>query len=405
METAIRFDCVSKQFALHTRRSGSFQEMAVNLLRRRGRAARQPYWALRDVSFEIAAGETVGLVGANGAGKSTALKLLTQIIWPTAGRIEVNGRVSALVELGVGFHPDLTGRENIFLNASILGMSRRQVQARMDDIIGFAELERFIDVPVKHYSSGMYVRLGFSTAVHTDPDILLVDEVLAVGDQAFQKKCIARIQDLRQHGVTILFVTHNLDLTRNISDRVIWLKAGQLAGCGAPADVLRDYTRFEDEVSAAAAGPAGAHRERSASSAAHFDSVVTLDGAGKPARSFRTGDEMTIRLGYVARERIWRPVFGVSIFRDDGLRINGPNTRLAGYEIESIEGRGYVDYVVPQLPLLNGRYTITAGLFDEFCSVSYDLGYNLAWFDVRPAPEHDYSGFVYIPAEWKHTPQ
>jgi ABC-type polysaccharide/polyol phosphate transport system ATPase subunit len=404
MATAIRFDRVSKQFTLHTQRASSFQEIAVNLLRWRGGASRQLYWALRDVSFEIPAGASVALIGANGAGKSTVLKLMTQIIQPTAGRIEVTGRISALVELGVGFHPDLTGRENIFLNASILGMSRSQIRAKLDDIIDFAELERFIDVPVKHYSSGMYVRLGFATAVHTDPDILLVDEVLAVGDQAFQKKCIAQIQSLKHQGVTIVFVTHNLELTRNISDRVIWLKSGQIAGCGTPADVIRDYIRFQDEVSLAASGPASTHRERSDFSAAHFESVVTLDKAGNPARSFGTGDEMTIRLGYVARERICRPIFGVSIFRDDGLRINGPNTRLAGYEIESIEGHGYVDYVIPQLPLLNGRYTITAGLFDEFCAIAYDLGYNLACFDVRPAPEHDYAGFVYIPAQWKHTP-
>ncbi|MGB9890866.1 MAG: ABC transporter ATP-binding protein, partial [Anaerolineae bacterium] len=181
MTTAIQFSNVSKKFTLHHERARSFQELAVGLVRRNNRS-REEFWALRDVSFTVDHGETVGIIGPNGAGKSTVLKLISRIIEPTSGRIEVRGRIGALLELGAGFHPDLTGRENIYLNGSILGLSRAEIRRRLDDIIAFAELERFIDVPVKHYSSGMYVRLGFSVAVHTDPEILLVDEVLAVGD-------------------------------------------------------------------------------------------------------------------------------------------------------------------------------------------------------------------------------
>jgi len=184
VETAIRFDGVSKRFILHRERARSFQELALNLLRGRGNGRSEEFWALQDVSLGIAPGETVGLIGPNGAGKSTILKLISRIIEPTSGWIEVNGRVGALLELGAGFHPDLTGRENIYLNGAILGLSRAEIRRKLDEIIAFAELERFIDVPVKHYSSGMYVRLGFSIAVHTEPEILLVDEVLAVGDAA-----------------------------------------------------------------------------------------------------------------------------------------------------------------------------------------------------------------------------
>ncbi|RLC75531.1 MAG: ABC transporter ATP-binding protein, partial [Chloroflexi bacterium] len=202
MSLAIRFENVSKKFNLHHERKRSFQELALGLFRR-DNGSREEFWALRDVDFNVEQGETVGLIGPNGAGKSTALKLVSRIIEPTSGRIKVNGRVGALLELGAGFHPDLTGRENIYLNGSILGLGRAEIERKLDDIIAFAELERFIDVPVKHYSSGMYVRLGFSVAVHTDPEVLLVDEVLAVGDAAFQRKCLERIDRMRSEGVTV----------------------------------------------------------------------------------------------------------------------------------------------------------------------------------------------------------
>ncbi|HDQ71339.1 MAG TPA: ABC transporter ATP-binding protein, partial [Chloroflexi bacterium] len=200
-QDVITFDHVSKKFSLHLERARSFQELAVALLRRGDGASlfeeREEFWALKDVSFSVQRGESVGIIGPNGAGKSTTLKLLTRIIEPTSGQVEIRGRVGALLELGAGFHPDLTGRENVYLNGSILGLSRAEIDRKMDDIVGFAELERFIDMPVKHYSSGMYVRLGFSVAVHTEPEILLIDEVLAVGDQNFQRKCMDHIYEMK----------------------------------------------------------------------------------------------------------------------------------------------------------------------------------------------------------------
>jgi ABC-type polysaccharide/polyol phosphate transport system ATPase subunit len=224
---AIQFDHVSKKFILHRERPRSLQELAVNLFRRNNNS-HEEFWALQDVSFTVEQGETLGLIGPNGAGKSTALKLISRIIEPTSGQIEVNGQVGALLELGAGFHPDLTGRENIYLNGSILGLSRAQIRRKLDAIIAFAELERFIDVPVKHYSSGMYVRLGFSVAVHTDPEVLLVDEVLAVGDQNFQHKCLERIMEMQRQGITICFVSHGLGEVRRLCSRAVWLDDGMV---------------------------------------------------------------------------------------------------------------------------------------------------------------------------------
>jgi lipopolysaccharide transport system ATP-binding protein len=226
-----------------------------------------------------------------------------------------------------------------------------------------------------------------------------VDEVLAVGDQAFQKKCIAKIRSIRRTGVTVIFVTHHLELARNMSDRVIWFKQGQIAAMGAPDVVIPEYIAYQDTCWGE---PQVNQKLQAETSAAYIEAVTVLDRAGKPVTSFEAGDALTIRLSYLARERISHPVFGLAIFRDDGLRINGPNTSVAGFEIEAIEGRGYVDYVIPELPLLRGRYFITAGLFDESGAFAYDHGDNLASFEVRPTPGADLYGTVYIPARWIH---
>ena len=224
-QMAIRFDRVSKKFILHKERPRSFQELALSLFRRHNdphsRAhlsgdSQEEFWALKEVSFTVERGESVGLIGPNGAGKSTALKLVARVLEPSSGRVMVNGQVAALLELGAGFHPDLTGRENIYLNGAVLGFDHKGMRRRFDAIVAFSELEPFIDVPIKHYSSGMYMRLAFAVAVNVDPEILLVDEILAVGDSAFQRKCLDRIYDMRQQGVTILMVSHNLDATARL---------------------------------------------------------------------------------------------------------------------------------------------------------------------------------------------
>ncbi len=233
----IEFAQVSKRFQLQEGRT--LREFVPALFR--GRAWSPPFFALRNVSFNVARGETLGIIGRNGSGKSTILKLIAGVTAPSEGEIRVYGRVCPLIELGAGFHPDLTGRENVFLNASILGLSRKEASARFDEIISFAELWDFVDTPVKRYSSGMYIRLGFSVAVHSDPEILLVDEVLAVGDSTFQEKCLAKMQEFRFRGVTIVVVSHSMGLVQDFCERALLLNGGHLLADGVPGTVIPQY--------------------------------------------------------------------------------------------------------------------------------------------------------------------
>jgi lipopolysaccharide transport system ATP-binding protein len=397
MEVAIRFDEVSKRFVLHHERSRSFQELAVSLFRRRDKTSEE-FWALRDVGFSIAPGETVGLVGPNGAGKSTILKLVSRIIEPTSGQIEVYGRVGALLELGTGFHPDLTGRENIYMNGSILGLSRAQIQQRLDAIVAFAELERFIDVPVKHYSSGMYVRLGFSVAVHTEPEVLLVDEVLAVGDAAFQRKCLERIEGLREDGVTILFVSHSVEAVRAICPRVLWLDGGRLVEDGSAEAVV---ARYLDRSWALTEGDklSAGHTRRWGSGRVQIAGVHLLGGDGQERQHFHVGETFTVEVRYSAERRVEHPVFGLAIHRSDGLHITGPNTQFAGYEIPSVEGEGIIRYTVSSLPLLEGTYAVSVSAHNWEDTEIYDYHDRLYPFRILSSDGERY-GIVTLRGEW-----
>ncbi|MCJ7735865.1 MAG: ABC transporter ATP-binding protein, partial [Anaerolineae bacterium] len=336
---------------------------------RRRRQDREEFWALRNVSFEIQRGETVGLIGANGTGKSTVLKLISRIVEPTSGEIEVTGRVGALLELGAGFHPDLTGRENIYLNASIQGLSRDEVRSKFDEIVDFAELHRFIDVPVKHYSSGMYVRLGFSIAVYTEPDILLVDEVLSVGDASFQRKCLNRISSLREKGSTILFVSHDLESIRRLCSRGIWLQDGVVAASGPVEKVIDTYMSAirREHVESLRQNSISKNAKRWGSGEIEIVEVELLDALGRPGMMFKTSESIVVRIHFVAHRRIEQPVFGIAIHRDDGMHISGPNTRSSGFDTAVVEGTGYVDYCVEALPLLEGAYELSATAYDTAC--------------------------------------
>ena len=239
---AVRFEEVSKRFTIHHEKARTFQDAALNLLRfRRVNGTKEDFWALRDVSFGLERGRTLGVVGRNGSGKSTLLKLLAGTMRPTSGQITARGRVFGLLELAAGFHPDLSGRDNVFLNGAFLGLSRRHMAERFDQIVAFSELEQFIDTPVKHYSSGMYMRLGFAIAISVEPDILVIDEVLAVGDAAFRQKCFAALADLKQRQKTILFVTHDASAVRRFCDEAIWLDRGCVRAAGPAPDVLSEY--------------------------------------------------------------------------------------------------------------------------------------------------------------------
>jgi ABC-type polysaccharide/polyol phosphate transport system ATPase subunit len=342
--------------------------LLVDLVKRRKRSRSERFVALDDVSLKIERGETVGLIGPNGAGKSTLLKLVSGIIEPTSGRMMTHGRVGALLELGAGFHPDLTGRENIYLNGSILGLSRTEIRDKMDEIIAFAELERFIDAPVRHYSSGMYVRLGFSVAVHTEPDILLVDEVLAVGDAAFQRKCTDKIDAMRSDGVTILFVSHNPGIVRKICKRAVWLDEGRCVADGSAEAIA---ARYLDHSWAQGEAISGEGR-RWGSGKVRIVDVRFLDGEGKEQQRFRTGESMTVEMHYRTEERVEQPVFGLAIHRSDGTHITGPNTQFAGQEIPWIEGKGVMRYTIPSLPLLEGRYFLSMAVHNSEDTEMYD---------------------------------
>jgi ABC-type polysaccharide/polyol phosphate transport system ATPase subunit len=405
MTSAIEFDHVSKLFRLRKSRPRSFQELFLNAFRWRRRRSLETMWSLRDVSFSVARGEMVGLIGVNGAGKSTALKLISRIIDPTSGRITVDGKVTGLLELGAGFHPDLTGRENIFLNGAIMGMNRRLVERRLEAIVAFAELEQFIDVPTKHYSSGMFMRLGFATAVHSDADVMLVDEVLAVGDQAFQSKCYQKITELRRAGTTILFVSHDAATVRRMCDRAVWLDRGQVRSVGPADDVIADYMDQvwhirEEQVEQSA--DEESVEQRWGSGEAVIERVVFLGADGSERRAFRTGEALVARMHYLAHARVERPTFGVAIYRDDGAHVNGPNSVLDGFHLNAIHGTGYMDYIVDSLPLLPGRYEFTAAIYDHTSTHPYDHRHRAFAFEVQPGPMGAREGLVHIPGRWEH---
>lgn len=398
MSVAVKLEQVSKKFTLQHQRSRSWQELVLNFLQGKENKQHEQFWSLREVSFEIASGETVGLIGSNGAGKSTLLKLISRIIQPTSGRIQINGRVGALLELGSGFHPDMTGRENIYLNGSILGLSQTEIRRKLDEIITFAELERFIDLPVKHYSSGMYLRLGFSVAVHTEPDILLVDEVLAVGDAAFQRKCMEQIDQLRQQGVTIFFVSHDLDTVRRICQRAIWIDKGKVLIDGATETVARQYIwhSYEENPVTITRNP----ERRWGNNEVKIEQVYLLDGEGKEQKAFGTGEMLVVEICYRAARRMERPVFGLAIHRSDGIHVAGPNTQFNEYEIPWIEGVGTVQYTVPHLPLLEGTYYISVAAHDARESKIFDYHDQLYSFRVYRGKSRERYGLITLGGDW-----
>ncbi len=425
-DVAVEFDHVSKRFTLYHDRPRSFQEWMVGMFRRTER--HEEMWALRDVSFRIGRGEAVAFIGSNGAGKSSLLKLVSGILSPTEGAVIVNGRISGLLELGAGFHPDLTGRENVYLNGSILGLDRREVDRLFPAIVRFAEMEAFIDMPVKHYSSGMYMRLGFAVAIHSKPDILLVDEVLAVGDSAFQAKCLNRIVDLKKRGVTILFVSHDLDSVRKLCNRALWIDRSQVRAEGPPAQVIAAYLdrvaaqqladRAEEEaesgrvVEVAAPIPAPppaapdqaevAPATRWGTREVQITGVTCLDAEGRPCDAFDTGAAFHVRIHFDAHQIIEHPMFGLAIHHEEGAHVSGPNTVYAGFDIPHIHGVGYVDYVVDALPLLAGQYVLTAAIYDQWETGAYDHHDQMYRFRVRPGHSEHY-GLVTLGGRWSAT--
>jgi lipopolysaccharide transport system ATP-binding protein len=412
----VRFENVSKRFRIHHERARSIQDLLVSGFRRRDTS--EEFWALRDISFVAEPGVSLGIIGSNGSGKSTLLKLLTRILTPTSGRITVDGRVSALLELGAGFHPELSGRDNVFLNASILGLPRRDVASRFDAIVRFAGLERFIDIPVKHYSSGMYARLGFAVAINVDPDILLIDEVLSVGDEAFQDRCLEAIRRFHQAGKTLILVSHDVASVCNICTDCLWISEGQIRAHGSPRIVVADYQASAHGLAASnlatevgnpdlatlMPSASGEVPDRWGSGEVEILEVDFLNMTGKASATYRAGDSLTIRVRYRAHERIDRPVFGIGINTVDNVHVTGPNTKADDLTIAAIAGEGCVTYDIRDLPLQPGEYRVSVSIYDESCTHAYDYHDRRYAFRVLPSAPGPQYGVLRLPASWNHQP-
>lgn len=393
-EPAIVVDGLSKRFRLYHDRNQSLK----SLIMRGGRARFEEFWALRDVSLEISEGTTFGFIGTNGSGKSTLLKCLARILQPDEGSARTRGKVSALLELGAGFHPELSGRENVYLNGSILGMSTRELDRRFDEIVGFAGLERFIDTPVKNYSSGMYVRLGFSVAINVDPDVLLIDEVLAVGDEQFQRRCNERFADLRAQGKTIVVVSHSLGTVRSMCDQVAWLDEGTLRGVGPSGDLVDQYLGQVHQDRTDEAHDTGS---RWGSGEVRIEQIEVLDSDARPTTNVTAGEPVTFRFHYDAPAPVERPSFSMAIHTVEGVLVTNPNAREGGLTPEKIEGRGVVDLVVGHLPLLPGTYDLSGTISDDTNLHVYDARHRAVRFDVEPGmPRESFGGLVSLRGEW-----
>jgi len=391
-EPAVVVEDVSKKFRLYKERNNSLKSAIM----RGRRAVVEDFWALKHVSLEVPKGETFGLVGENGSGKSTMLKCMTKILRPDEGRISVEGKISALLELGAGFHPELSGRENVYLNGAILGLSQKEINRRFDEIVDFAGIGTFIDEPVKNYSSGMYVRLGFSVAINVDPEVLLVDEVLAVGDEAFQRKCAEKFADLKHEGKTIVLVSHAMSSVQSICDRVAWFEHGHLRMIGEPRDVIEEYT-----------GNVHVDREvdgdglRWGSGQIRLTDVELLDGQGRAGTSVRTGERCTLRIHYDAPEPVTEPGFAFFFNTINGMPVTGPNSVAAGCVPDKLEGQGVVEITVDPLKILPGTYDLTVFVADHTLLHEYDHRQNWLRFDVERGSIREDWGVVSISPHWK----
>ena len=382
VDYAIRAEAVSKRFNLGAKSKTGLKERIVK--RKRERPTVNEVWALRDATFDVVRGDAVGIIGHNGSGKSTALKVLAGIYRPTSGRVEVNGRVAALIELGAGFHPELTGRENIVLNGTLLGLTRREIDAATEEIIDFSGIEEFIDSPVKFYSSGMYVRLGFAIAVQVRPEILMVDEVLAVGDEEFQRKCFNYLSSLRRDGATVLLVSHSMAAIEEMCTDALWLEHGQVRAYGPAPEVISGYLGKVNSAEALAEPVADSRMlpgaRRRGFGGVRITDLEIIDAEGVSVSHLEVGETARFRLHFNARETVPRIRFGIGFHAESGVLVSWPNS-AASEQWDVAPGVGFVDFVVPELQLLRGRYLMTTvamsgGTFHDHLEKAFE-------FDVR----------------------
>jgi lipopolysaccharide transport system ATP-binding protein len=406
-DIAIRAEHLAKRYAIggpnrrHDTLRDSFADAARSVFRRFGRSEGRSHtiWALEDVSFEIKQGEAIGIIGRNGAGKSTLLKILSRVTIPSRGRAEIYGRIGSLLEVGTGFHPELTGRENVYMSGAILGMKKAEIDRKFDQIVDFSEVEQFIDTPTKHYSSGMYMRLAFAVAAHLDPDILLVDEVLSVGDLAFQRKCMAYAKTLQERNATVLFVSHNMFAVTAMCGRVIYLADGCVHLDGAPEEVIRLYEQEHSE--SALSQPENAENGSAMQSPIYITSIRVSDDAGQTRRVFEYGERLRIRLHFEASHPVTNPNFVVAFIRSDNVACCNHSSVVDGLAIPWVSGKGSVEVLTPPLKLIAELYTIHVLVWDAKFQRLYTSQRSSASFHVRHDLFSTHFGVFHEPAQWQ----
>jgi ABC-2 type transport system ATP-binding protein len=416
LPTSIRLEHVTKRYRAGRSRT-IIDLIASNLDRVRGRSQDvhsvsrgkidATIWAMRDVSFEVPEGAGVGVIGRNGAGKTTLLKLISRVTWPTSGRVRVAGRVVSLIELGAGFHPELTGRENVYLGGGLFGLTRREIDRQFDEIVEFADVTRLIDTPMKRYSSGLYARLGFSVAIHANPDIVLVDEVLAVGDAAFRRRALEALRRLIANGKTVLFISHDMWNVRRLCDQILWMEEGRMRAYGRAGDIAEQYMN-EVNVQALANQATALQSARSGTGEIRYTSVDLLDASGAPTGLLAPGSTLVVRATYRGESAIKRPVFQVGIIDvDTGLVITTATSRPADVP-DTVIGAGTIECRFPRLPLRPRQYILRLSITDSYQLASYDVVTAGPRFAVSGhgsgveglADEED--GLVSLPFEFAH---
>lgn len=422
-ENAIEVHNLTKGFKVYLDKGRTLKEKILFQNRRRY----EKRIVLNNISFEVKKGEAIGLIGQNGCGKSTTLKLLTRIMYPDSGTIEMAGRVSSLIELGAGFHPDMSGRQNIYINASIFGLSRREIDARLDDIISFSELEEFIDNPVRTYSSGMYMRLAFSVAINVDADILLIDEILAVGDANFQAKCFNRLREIKASGTTIVIVSHSLGQIEQICGRSVWIHKGKIRAEGNPFEIHPMYVDFmgqkrqdiiekeqerkrekEDAIFEKrryeVENPDGQGRQnleakqRWGNGAARIQNISLFNCLNKASSVYATGEALTVKLEYKVFNAVKDAIFGIGIFRIDGFQCYGTNTRIENFGEFNLETDGTLQIVLNSIPLLPGQYWMDFAIESEN-GIPVDYYTRACEFEIYSSIND--AGLVRIPLQWQ----
>ncbi len=396
---------VSVQYRVPQERIGTFKEYMIRYMQRQ--ITHNTFLALDDISLTVNQVEVFGIIGENGAGKSTLLKLIARVLKPSQGRIWVKGRVAPLLEVGAGFHPELTGRENIYLNGALLGFTQKEMDDRFQHIVDFAELWDFIDAPLRTYSSGMWARLGFAVATDVDPDILIVDEILSVGDENFQRKSSERIAAFREKGATILLVSHNMSLIEEICDRAALFEHGHVVTIGSAKAVVNSYLeRVRGEESQRLAGQGMLNENnRWGNQTIQIETVKILGADGKEQSVFHTGETLICEFEYFARESIKEPIFGVAIHRQDGVHISGPNTAFSNLKVGNVNGGGKISYAINNLPLLEGLYRFSVAATNSTDTEMFDYHDRVYAFRVD---NHGWDiaekyGMITLSGEWQHS--